>query len=118
MSDIVWSPTLAQLAKNVRGLEPLIARGLENRGQYWATELEAEAKQTAPWTDRTGQARQGLTGRHEVNGMTLTISLFHTKDYGPFLELGTGKMPPYPAVLPTMQRNYPAVMNDLKKIFE
>lgn len=115
--NITWNPSLESLADNVRGLKELIAKGMDNRGNYWSVELEGEAKQTAPWTDQTGNARKGLTGRYEVQGNSLTIYLFHTVEYGPFLEMGTGKMRPFPVILPTMQRNYGKIMKDFSKIF-
>lgn len=117
-----WEPSLEQMKQNVEDAKSLILRGLQNRGEYWAVELEAEAKKTAPWTDRTGQARQGLTGRNSFatytgTTFTMTISLFHTKEYGPFLELGTINMSPYPVILPVMQRNYKNILKSFEVIF-
>lgn len=54
-----------------------------------AQELESEAKSNAAWTDRTGHARQGLTGESKSRGNNHTISLAHGVDYGEILEEGS-----------------------------
>lgn len=49
--------------------------------------LEAKAKTDAPWIDRTGHARQRITGSYKPVGATRTrIELSHGVDYGFYLE--------------------------------
>lgn len=55
----------------------------------WAGTLEGEAKQRAPWRDRTSHARQGLHGGVERESNTFTIYLAHSMVYGRYLEEGT-----------------------------
>ncbi len=61
----------------------------------WAGTLESEAKQGAPWTDRTGHTRQGLQGGVERNGMEFLLFLAHSMQTGHWLEVGTGLHGPY-----------------------
>ena len=56
----------------------------------WAGKLEAEAKQNAPWNDQTGHARQAIHAGVEVNDREFVLYLAHGKEYGVYLETGTG----------------------------
>jgi len=60
----------------------------------WAGQLENYAKTHAPWTDRTGHARQGLHAGVDVRGEQLVLYLSHGVEYGRYLEEGTGKYGP------------------------
>ncbi len=53
----------------------------------WGGQLEGYAKDNAPWTDRTANARQGLHGGVEDNGDNLLLFLSHGVEYGIWLEL-------------------------------
>lgn len=52
-----------------------------------AVDALAYAKANAPWTDRTGDARRGLNVSVDGDGNTITMQLFHTVDYGLWLEV-------------------------------
>lgn len=56
----------------------------------WAGELEGYAKSYKPWTDRTAHATQGLHAGVDENGSKLKLYLAHGKQYGEYLETGTG----------------------------
>lgn len=63
-------------------------RGVMAIAQKWAPEIANWMKDNAPWTDRTGNARQGLyTEVQEVAGRMVTIILSHGVDYGIWLEI-------------------------------
>lgn len=51
--------------------------------------LEGEAKSSAKWTDRTGNARQGITGTSLGGGNQYIVRLGHGVDYGTVLEEGS-----------------------------
>ncbi|MDD3927281.1 MAG: hypothetical protein PHT33_11555 [bacterium] len=52
--------------------------------------LEAYARANRPWTDRTGHAKNGIFGKAaQVRRDLWRLSLGHTMEYGPYLELGT-----------------------------
>lgn len=54
--------------------------------QEQSKNLVAYMKNTAPWNDRTGNARRGLKAEVIDSGNVIGISLQHTVDYGVYLE--------------------------------
>lgn len=73
-----------------------------------AKQLESYAKQNRPWTDRTGRARQGLTGSAGQTQNGAQVVLAHTVDYGVWLELAHEKN--YAIVEPTVRLKANEVM--------
>lgn len=66
--------------------------GLEIVSKSAAKQMEAYAKKNAKWTDRTGNARQKLTGdAYWVDPKTLETVIAHQMDYGVWLELAMGR---------------------------
>lgn len=61
------------------------------------------AKSNAPWEDRTGDARRGLDVGVEADGAMLYMQLFHTVDYGLWLEIIQSGS--FAIIMPTLQ-NY------------
>lgn len=55
--------------------------------ESWAARLAGTMKKEAPWTDRTSHARNGLSAKAVREDQGLTIHLFHTMEYGKWLEL-------------------------------
>lgn len=53
--------------------------------------LQDFGRENRKWTDRTGQARQRLTGGSEATGSGYRIYLAHGVDYGIWLELAHEK---------------------------
>jgi hypothetical protein len=81
-----------------RNLQKRLKAAKGRAHSYLALTTSAEALRTqnaarkgAKWTDRSGNARSGLTGTWEAkrraNGGEYTINLFHTVKYGFFLEV-------------------------------
>lgn len=58
--------------------------------QNLAGHAEGEMKMSAPWTDRTGNARNGLHAGVMVGRDEFRLFLSHGVDYGVFLELAHG----------------------------
>lgn len=56
-----------------------------------ALKLQNSARQNARWTDRTGQARQRLTGTVLPSSNGYKLKLAHGVDYGKWLELAHEK---------------------------
>ena len=82
----------------------------------WAGQLEGRAKTTAPWQDRTGNARNGLFGGTDVRGNEARILLGHSMEYGIFLELARdGK---HAILKPTLDAAIPEISRDYKKLWE
>lgn len=53
----------------------------------FAKEVENYAKENAPWEDRSGDARAGLKAEGRQRLTSYTIVLYHTVDYGIWLEV-------------------------------
>lgn len=74
-------------------LTPLLASAAVNSVNSWqdtvlevALEALEYAKDNAPWTDRTGMARAGLDVDVNMEQDDIVLSMFHTVDYGQWLE--------------------------------
>jgi hypothetical protein len=90
-----------------------IRRGLERyekavndaiKGELKSTaeEMQGYARENAPWQDRTGNARRGLTGSWGLNKYVYYVKLAHSVDYGVYLELSNEKR--FEIIAPTMQK--------------
>jgi hypothetical protein len=76
-----------------------------------AQEVQEYAQTNAPWDDRSGEARQGLTADFSNEGNELTIVLYHTVEYGIWLEIrNSGE---YAIILPTIEHMGPTIMGAL-----
>jgi hypothetical protein len=84
--------------------------------EYWAPVIETSAKQNAPWTDRTGNARQGLRGFVEdLSATSVALYLTHSVEYGIYLELNyQGR---YAIIMPTLEAHYQPIKDMLDGIF-
>ncbi len=64
-----------------------IEQAIENLLKSYAPTIETWMRDNAPWTDRTGDARQGLvTQVHRAVGNYVLVELAHSVDYGTYLE--------------------------------
>ncbi len=78
--------------------------------------MEAEAKEKAPWIDRTSNARNSIQGGFGWQGDSAIITLSGNVDYFVFLELAHGKK--YSILVPTIHANVKEVLNGYKKLVE
>ncbi len=65
-----------------------------------ANDMENHAKNTAPWTDQTGNARRSINGTSVNKTASIIIYLSLGVKYGPPLELGHGGR--YAVIRPTI----------------
>lgn len=79
-----------------------------------AAEMEAYAKQNAPWQDRTGAARAGLTATVEETGQIGTIVLSHGVPHGIWLEVANGGR--FAIIAPTIDLFGGRVMRSLQNM--
>lgn len=82
----------------------------ERTADVWAARMEAEARRDAPWTDRTGLARQSIAGVSGRSGEGIVCGVSGGAPYSPQLELaneGRGAV-----LAPVLRRNAGAVMRD------
>lgn len=92
--------------------------GLTAAGRAAAQELEADAKQSAPWTDRTGRARRTLSGFSQTepgDRDTFYVGVSGAMPYSPALELLHGKR--YAVLAPVVEKHTPQMMNKIREVF-
>lgn len=74
---------------------------VESELEKQAGDVEAYAQSNAPWADRTGEARNGLTASVESQGEDVFLSLSHSVDYGQWLEtIQSGR---FAIIMPTLE---------------
>lgn len=87
--------------------------------QNQAGQIEAHMKQHAPWQDRTGNARNGLTAvatmTRQGSTTRITIDMGHSVDYGVFLEKANAGR--YAIVDPTADAFGPEIQRQVKRIW-
>lgn len=82
---------------------------------YFGAKMEAYAEQAAPWTDRTGNARQTLFSLVDLGPDAVMLYLSHGMSYGKWLELcNQGK---YAIIMPAMQVHYREMAAALQGLF-
>lgn len=88
---------------------------LEEIVEQVAEEVQDYAQTNAPWTDQTGDAREGLTAEALSDNDLLTIVLYHTVEYGIWLEVrNSGE---YAIIIPTIEQMGPVVMGAVGTLF-
>ena len=80
---------------------------------YTITQAESEAKRSAPWTDRTGNARRSITGvMLPATTDVISAALFIGMSYGVNLELSyQGR---YRIIWPTITQARTSLLRNLK----
>jgi hypothetical protein len=116
-SGIVWeNPPPKAFARLVVDSEAYFMSVAYQLAQFYAPQIEAWMKENAPWTDRTGNARQGLYTAVEKTEKQVVLILSHGVLYGIFLEwANAGSYSIIPATLDTW---FPRLLADLKRVIE
>ena len=79
-----------------------------------AARMEGEAKRNAPWTDRTGNARQTIRGVSGWAGKKLRCGVTGNMEYSPYLEFtheGQNAV-----LFPTLENNRAKIMEQMKRV--
>lgn len=76
-----------EVIQNLDQMNARVQAGLNVVGQTVGAQMKSYAQANAPWKDRTGNARGGLNYSVTWQGTTLDIAIFHTVDYGIWLEI-------------------------------
>lgn len=100
-------------------ITPFLAVAAISSRQGWedtildvGVEALAWAKANAPWDDRTGAARAGLDVDVDSSRNDITLTLFHTVDYGEWLETRwSGR---YAIIMPTLEKFGPEIKRRLE----
>ena len=81
-----------------------------------ASRLQQHAQLNAPWTDRTGAAREGLVTIADVSEELVTVYLVHTASYGVFLEIARGGR--HAVIMPTIEALMPEIYQLMQSVFK
>lgn len=93
--------------------EAALSHRVENEVLDTAIEALEYAKANAPWDDRTGDAREGLDVDVYWQGHEVVWDMFHTVDYGVYLETRwNGK---YAIIMPTLEMFAPQIGRGLNE---
>jgi len=112
LASISWTIPPEALARGVGDYVERLLTAVVDLATFFAARMEAAAKATATWTDRTGNARQGLTGRAVKTAAGVIIYLFHQATYGIWLEVKNAGR--FAVILRTMEAEYGALMSAIK----
>lgn len=83
---------VSQVTANMEGFTDRLKAGLEVMGNTVGRNMQSYARANKPWTNRTYSARNGLESKVEwTSDDLLDIAVFHTVDYGIWLELAHGE---------------------------
>ena len=114
MANISAHLTLGgNLPSVIQAMSDRMPMGIRIYCETAAKKLEGDAKNKAPWTDRTAQARQRLTAYvKEINPGVCQIILSHGVNYGVFLELAHEKR--FATIMPSIERNSKEILKGFK----
>lgn len=107
----------SKLKEKTGGLDRRIGRAIAGVCKYYDGPIEAHLKSSAPWTDRTSNARSGLAAHHvaESEG-THSVVMTYSVSYGKWLELmKDGK---YAVIRPTLPTWGPKLIRACEKILD
>jgi hypothetical protein len=87
-----------------------VATNIADAMQDGAEEVQAYAQMNAPWSDITGEARNGLTAEVDYDEGSVNLVLYHTAEHGYWLELiQDGR---FAIIMPTLEALAPHIVND------
>ena len=107
-----WTVPPSVLQKGIGDYAARLMNAVFDLAQFFAAKIESHAKATAPWTDRTGNARQGLTARAFRTATAVSIILWHSVSYGIWLEVKNAGR--FAVILPTLEAHYSPYMRAIE----
>lgn len=112
---VVWRGAV-EMGQNCTVYGDRVLAAVQAVADYFAPVFESYAKQNAPWTDRTGNARQALYAEVEqLSKDAVALYLAHGMAYGQYLEARWGGR--YAIIWPTIQAHLQAISQMLQGIF-
>lgn len=99
------------LTPSLRLFPAAVNKMIEERMDEAAADIEDYMKANAPWDDQTGDARDGLGAEAHTEGFHHYIELFHSVDYGIWLEVKWSGQ--WAIIVPTMEAMGPHVVANL-----
>jgi hypothetical protein len=101
------------MSRGIARAEVVVPQELEHNVLETAIDALEFAKEQAPWEDRTGDARDGLDVDVSWEGENIVWQMFHTVDYGLYLETRwNGK---YSVIMPTLELFAPQIGRGLSE---
>jgi hypothetical protein len=113
-TGFVWDIPPSKLADQLKGYGERLLRAIHALMDVYGSRLVTYAMANAPWTDRTSNARQGLSSRVIDETSTITLVLFHTMFYGIYLETKSGGR--WGIIVETLENQYPNLMSALEAL--
>lgn len=114
VANFHWDVPPSALVRAIEDYGQRVQQAIFALAQWFAAKLEAYAKQQAPWTDRTGNARQGLTGLAVQAATGAVLYLIHQVSYGVHLELAHAGQ--YAIITKTLEAHYGELSAALDKL--
>lgn len=109
-----WQTPPSVMVGKLKEWKKALIEAIFQLGRFFAARMESSAKKNARWTDRTTNARSGLTGKAFKLATGVVIYLFHKMEYGIWLEIAnSGK---YAIILETLEAHYAEIMTSLRKL--
>lgn len=99
---------------NTRMVEKKIRAAIGVYADTAAKKMEGQAKNKAPWVDRTSNARNSIRGDFGWKGNNAVITLSGNMNYFVFLELAHEKK--YAILVPTIQGNAKEIIDGYKRL--
>lgn len=100
------------LSKGIANFMFATSNGMADHAAEFAQDLLDYAKNNAPWQDQTGDARAGLETEVTLYNDNLMIDLFHTVEYGIWLEIRWGGR--YAIIIPTIETMGPKLFDRMR----
>lgn len=97
-------------------LDSRATAGMKIYGDTAGKKLEAEAKKSAPWTDRTGLSRKTITGGSEMQGSKCVVYVAGNTAQFPYLELANDKK--YSTLNPAVNKLSPEITRGLRNLLK
>ena len=118
-TGIRWVRPPEELARAIERYGDRVLVAVQAVAGRIASLMEADAKASAPWTDRTGNARSGLFGTAERDAAQKIVTLYLSHgpdvDYGIWLELANGGK--YAVIMRTVELHLPELRSELERVF-
>jgi hypothetical protein len=107
---------MTPLLQGTQELNKRLDNGVAGVFEYYDSRIEQYMKTNAPWTDRTGNARNGLRAQAGHKPFeSHWVDLWHSMPYGIWLEVRfSGR---YAIVIPSLVKFGPQIMGTLSKLF-
>lgn len=110
--SFTWSGDLTE--ERIQQVGPAVKRAMVAAARRTAPLAESWMRQSAPWTDRTGNARSGLKATTVVSQNSVAVVLHHSVPYGIWLEVRwSGK---YAVIEPAIMKWSPYMMDLVAKL--